>query len=78
MTISIEVKRPTSGVLPDEVEVHLDREGLQSLLKQLEFLKEGRTDHVHLMSESWGGAHLADQPQTADGVAIRHVKILLR
>jgi hypothetical protein len=76
--ISFEVKQPKSGGAPDELEIHLDQDGLRSLLSQLGFLEDGRTDHVHLMSESWGGAHLEDQPQTAGNAAIRHVKVLLR
>lgn len=76
--ISFQVKRPKSGAVPDELEIHLDAEGLRSLLSQLAFLEDGRTDHVHLMSESWGGSHLEDRPRTADGEPIRHVKILLR
>ncbi len=76
--ISIEIKTPKPGATPDEIEINLDADGLRSLLSQLEFLKDGRTDHVHLMSESWGGAHLADQLRSDDGTAVRHVKILLR
>jgi hypothetical protein len=76
--ISIEIKTPNPGAKPDEIEINLDADGLRSLLSQLEFLKDGRTDHVHLMSESWGGTHLEEQPRTDAGTAVRHVKILLR
>jgi hypothetical protein len=76
--IGIEVVQPQSGAAPEELEVHLDQEGLRSLLAQLDLLKEGRTDHVHLMSESWGGSHLEDEPTTVGNAPIRHVKILLR
>ena len=63
--------------MPEELQIHLDREGLTALLAQLAFLEDGRTDHVHLMSESWGGGHLEDQPRSVDWVSIRHVKISL-
>jgi hypothetical protein len=53
---------PAAGESPDELQVVCDREGLESLLEQLRFLSEGRTDHVHLMAESWGGSHLSDSP----------------
>jgi hypothetical protein len=76
--ISIQINQPQQGEFPDEVEIHLDQEGLQSLLSQLMFLKEGLTDHVHLMSQAWGGAHLTDQPLTSGSVAVRHVKVMLR
>jgi hypothetical protein len=76
--ISIEIKTPKPGATPDEIEINLDADGLRSLLSQLEFLKDGRTDHVHLMSKSWGGTHLEEQPRNDAGTAVRHVKILLR
>jgi len=66
------------GATPNEIEINLDADGLRSLLSQLQFLKDGRTDHVHLMSESWGGTHLEDRPRTGDSAPVRHVKILLR
>lgn len=76
--ISIEIKTPKPGATPDEIEINLDTDGLRSLLSQLEFLKDGRTDHVHLMSESWGGIHLEEQPRNDAGTVVRHVKIILR
>lgn len=76
--LSFEVKKPADGKAPDELEVFLDAAGLDSLLAQLRFLKEGRTEHVHLMSETWGGAHLDDQAQRVENAPIGHVKILFR
>ena len=76
--LSFELKRPTSSSSPDELEVILDLEGLESLLAQLRFLKEGRTDHVHLMSEAWGGTHLSDRPQIPTNTTIHSVKIQRR
>ena len=76
--LSFELKKPKSGDVHDELEICLDRVGLDSLLAQLRFLKEGRTEHLDLMAESWGGTHLDDQPQAADATPIRYVKILLR
>lgn len=62
----------------DELEIFCDHEGLDSLIAQLRLLKEGRTEHVHLMAKSWGGTHLDDAPQGAAHASLRHVKILLR
>ncbi len=76
--LSFELKKTQRSEAPDELEIYLDMAGLESLLAQLNFLKERRTDHVHLMSEAWGGAHLDDQPQSADATALHHVKFLLR
>jgi Immunity protein 32 len=75
---SVELMKPTTNRVADVVEVYLDAEGLDSLLAQLRFLTEGRTDHVHFMSTSWGGTHLDDQPQNPNSTTIHHVKILLR
>jgi hypothetical protein len=47
-------------------------------MAQLLFIKEGRTEHVHLMAESWGGTHLDDRPQDANHVPLRHVKVVFR
>ena len=76
--LSFELKKPKSGEASDELEVFLDKAGLKSFLAQLHFLEEGQTEHVHLMSESWGGNHLDEQPQGSESTPIRHVKIFLR
>lgn len=76
--ISVEIKISNPGECRDEVEINLDADGLTSLLSQLKFLQDGRTDHVHLMSESWGGWHLDDRPRSETGTVVRHVKIILR
>ena len=76
--ISIEYKVLDQRVLPDEIEMNLDAEGLSVLLSELKLLVDGRTDHVHLMSEAWGGTHLDDQPRNQGFASIHHMKILLR
>jgi hypothetical protein len=76
--ISFELKTPKPGATPDELEVFVDRSGLESLLAQLRFLADGKTEHVHLMAETWGGSHLTDEPRRRDNISIRHVKVLLR
>lgn len=75
--ISFELKKSLHDQTPQELEVCLDRKGLESLLAQLRFLEEKRTDHVHLMSISWGGTHLEDQARSMGGTPIHHVKISL-
>ena len=60
-----------------ELEVYMDKDGLQTLLTQLGFLQAGKTDHVHLMPESWGGYDLLDQPVIKNNKPIQHVKIYL-
>lgn len=75
--ISFELKQPQNSKFADELEIYLDHDGLRSLSAQLAFLIEGKTDHIHLMSESWGGSHLSNQAQCPENMPIRHVKILL-
>ncbi len=72
--LSIELKKSDLSATPDEIEIVLDGEGLDSLLAQLRFL-QGRADHVHLMSEAWGGSHLEGIAQTEANSIIHHVKI---
>ena len=73
--ISFELKGNAFDKPGEELEVFLDRQGLESLIAQLRMLSSGSTDHVHLMSRSWGGAHLEDVPRAAANKAVHHVKI---
>jgi Immunity protein 32 len=76
--ISIEYKVQEPRVLPDEIEMNLDAEGLSILLSELKLLQDGRTDHIHLMSEAWGGMDLVDQPRNQGFAIVHHMKIMLR
>jgi hypothetical protein len=76
--LSFELKKTTGQEAPEELEVYCDVDGLDSLMAQLQLLKEKRTEHVHLMARTWGGTHLDDSPQDVGHVALRHVKIVLR
>ena len=76
--LSFELKRTEAGESPSELEVFLDKEGLETLISQLLFLQDGKSDHVHLMSESWGSSELCEETQDRHNVPIHHVKILLR
>jgi hypothetical protein len=75
--LTFELKPAKGSDGPDELEVNLDGEGLDSLIAQLSFLKK-RSGHVHLMSKSWGGNHLDDRPINPDASIIHHVVITLR
>lgn len=63
------------------VHVHLDAAGLGRLIKALSWLKArieaGERDHLHLMTEDWGGNELSTQPQSLSGntTLVHHVKI---
>lgn len=75
--LSFESKPPDKSGMVDELELYMDREGLASLLAQLNILIRGKTEHVHLMAESWGGTHLSEISQGERNSSIRHVKIML-
>lgn len=62
----------------EQLEIHLDRNGLADLLAQLKLLDDNKTDHIHLMAESWGGGHLEDEAVNEAAKPIKHVKIIMR
>ncbi len=75
--ISVALKPSSSGALPEEILIDLDEKGLLALIAQLEFLRKRQTDHIHLMSDAWGGSDLVDQPKSEGYAVIHHVKIQL-
>lgn len=75
--ISAHLIRPFAGATPDQLEIRLDKEGLQSLLAQLAFLGQGRTDHIDLLSVEWGGSDLEICPRSDGVIPIHHMKISL-
>lgn len=62
----------------DIVEMHLNRYGIDDLIKILKKIKEENTqDHWHLMSTDWGGSELTNEKQNLDKKVhlINHLKI---
>lgn len=60
----------------DEIEIHLNKEGINELLKQLNTLSTfDSNDHLHLFSESWGGSELTEQKQAEDNKIVYKVTI---
>jgi hypothetical protein len=58
------------------LEVHADEAGLTRLARVIEFLKSTQTpDHIHLMSEKWGGDELSSTLQGLDNRLVHHVKV---
>ena len=60
----------------EQLEVHTDNKGLEVLIKKMSQLKsvEGK-DHLHLMTEAWGGSELSDEKQNDQAILINNVKI---
>ncbi|MBQ1500177.1 MAG: immunity protein 32 [Sphingomonas sp.] len=73
--ISYELKPVVDGNIADEIEIFVDVDGIDRIIAQLNSLKEGRTDHLHMMSQSWGDGELAGQVVHAGNTSISHVKI---
>lgn len=60
----------------EKLEIHADDAGLEYLIQQLSNLRHAAgQDHVHLMTEDWGGFGLSNQNQNRSSVLINHVKI---
>ena len=62
----------------DEIEIHLDQEGIQELIQILTKLqKSNKPNHNHLMTSAWGGNELTSEKQAAANELINKVTIRL-
>lgn len=62
----------------DMLEIHGDRKGLEYLAERLlELAKEQSADHVHLMTDDWGGNGLSNEVQGADNNLLNSTKIFI-
>lgn len=60
------------------LEIHGNREGLLHFAKILTALAEEKLpDHVHIMTEDWGGSGLSNEAQGLSNKLLNHVKILV-
>ncbi len=61
----------------EKLEIHADSAGLKELIEQLNILLKSsdKKDHVHLMTEEWGGGILSSEKQNKSTELIHHVKI---
>ena len=57
--------RTDQDVSKSVLDVTLDREGLETLLRRLQWLSEQEADHFHLFSEAWGEGDLTAGDQNA-------------
>lgn len=60
----------------DALDVHMDRRGLAELIRICQRLYE-RGGHEHLMTTSWGGIELTDQPQSESSKLLNKVTLHL-
>lgn len=65
------------GENKDELYIHTDLNGLDNLIDELNKLlksaEKGKNDHMHLMTEEWGGYELSSESQ--GGEVLNHVKV---
>lgn len=58
------------------LEIYGNQKGLEKLKALIDsFLTKAGNDHIHLMTESWGGNELSDHKQCAENEIINHVKL---
>ena len=56
------------------VEIYLDQEAIQDLIKQLTFLN-ANGDHAHFFTPSWGGTPLTEMKHDAENLLVNHLRI---
>lgn len=73
---SVQLRRgPADDLSEAEVEIYLDKSGVEAFIKELEFLQNASKEHVHLMTQSWGEGSLSEQLFGADASLVHHLKI---
>ena len=58
----------------DELNIHCDDAGLENLRSIISQIK-GKVSHEHLMTPSWGGNELSEDPQSEDSHLLNKVTI---
>jgi hypothetical protein len=75
--ITVEIGFLEDGTISEEVEIYFDNEGLDYLCYRLGHMKNGKTDHLHLMSESWGMDDLSETTHQPRNRTAHHLRITL-
>ena len=64
--------------IKETLEVHGSKAALIKLKNNIDdLIKSNTSEHLHLMSEEWGGNELSSQPFSKEDKVIHHVKIFL-
>jgi hypothetical protein len=58
-----------------ELDIHFDEAGLAKLIAVLSGLNNGPPQHEHMMTQSWGGTELSEEPQSPDSYVLNKVTI---
>jgi hypothetical protein len=75
--LSVEIGMLENGDLSKVVEIYFDKTGLEYLLARIAHITAGKTDHVDLMSESWGLGDLDEDKHRASSHIAHHLKLVL-
>lgn len=57
----------------DELDIHLNEEGLSRLIELLLRFKKHGYQHEHMMTPSWGGNELSEEQQALDSSLLNKV-----
>ncbi len=63
MKLTVELQK---GEQP-EVALCFDAEGLDVLIRKLEYLRRSKVDHLHLMTPAWAGQELTEEVAGGQG-----------
>src|SRR3954466_12883938 len=75
--LTTEIVLTPEGAVSDEVEIYFDKEGLEYLIYRLSHILEGKTNHIHLMSESWGTGELNEISHKPNNNTVHHLRMTL-
>ena len=75
--LTVEIALQENGEAKEIVELYFDDEGLEELLARLLLLRGGPSDHLHLMSESWGLGDLSEKKNGTNTMLAHHLKLTL-
>ncbi len=75
--LTVEIGSQEDGTRSQEVEIYFDQEGLDYLFARLSHIVDGKTDHVSLMSQSWGLGDLDEEPHRDSNIIMHHLRMTL-
>jgi hypothetical protein len=75
--LTVEVGLLEDGNFSEVVEMYFDREGLDYLIARLLQIQEEKTDHINLMSNSWGLGDLDEVKQRERNLLAHHLRATL-
>lgn len=75
--LTVEIGLRENGEINEVVEIYFDKDGLADLQARLSLIQNAKTDHIHLMSESWGLGDLSEDKQKERNLLVHHLQITL-